>query len=161
MNEFVFILVVVGIIGLLLCFLIDRVISPWQQKRKFEKFLKSYCEGKIKPPHFDTTIHFDESKCETTNDKSGEPSPQILWSEIVRVTAYKRDLFSIDLICVFLSRVDDTGLEIHEDMNNWKDFIAALPKYLPGCMPAESWFPKVASPAFATNLMELFSLRAK
>jgi hypothetical protein len=79
------------------------------------------------------------------------------WNEVVKVTAYKRDLFSTDLICVFLSRIDETGLEVHEEMNNWMVFISSLPEHLPGCKAMESWFQAIMHPAFATNTTELYS----
>ena len=93
------------------------------------------------------------------NDKDKELPTQMLWGEVFRATAYKRDMFSTDLICVFLSRADQTGIEILEEMNNWIDFITSLPKRLPDCKPVESWLQQITVPAFATNITELFLRR--
>ena len=157
MKEFWLILAVVAIIGLLASVFLDRVFNPWQWKKSLARFSKDFSEGKIKPRRFDVTIHFDEAGFAMKNDTSVEQSPRMLWSEVVKVTAYKRDLFSTDLICIFLSRADKTGLEIHEEMNNWLDFIALLPTRLTGCKPTESWLQDITVPAFAANMTELFS----
>jgi hypothetical protein len=157
MKEFWFFLAVVAIIGLLASIFLDRVVNPWQRKKWFEKFSKDFRDGKVKPRHFDTTIHFDETGFGVSGGKTDKPSSRMSWNEVVKVTAYKRDLFNTDLICVFLSRADQTGLEIHEEMNNWMSFIVSLPKHLPGCKSMESWLQDITIPAFATSLTEIFS----
>ncbi len=80
----------------------------------------------------------------------------LAWSEICRIHAYKRDLFAYDCICLFISRADDTGMEIDEQMVGWSDFCKALPQHLPTCVPFENWYVTVAFPAFETNFTELY-----
>lgn len=159
MKEYWLPLAIIAIIGLLASILLDRVINPWLRKRWHKKVLKDFSEGKIKPRHYDLTIHFDETGFGVKNDKPSEQPTRMSWREVVKVTAYKRDLFSTDLICVFLSRADQTGIETHEEMNNWIDFVTSLPKRLPDCKPVESWLQNITVPAFATNMTELFSRR--
>lgn len=156
MKEFWFFLAVVAIIGLLVSVFVDRVVNPWQRKRSFAKCSKDFSEGKIKPRHYETTIAVDSSGVEIKGGQSSPIQPCILWREVVKVSAYKRDLFSTDLICVFLSRKNETGLEVHEEMNNWMNFLDSLPTHLPGCKPTETWLWSVMTPAFATNFIELF-----
>jgi len=157
MKEFWFILASIAIIGFVASIFLDRVVTPWQRKRWHKKFSKDFGEGKIQPHHYDITIHFDETGFGVKNDKSTDQPSRMSWSEIVKVTAYKRDLFSTDLICVLLSRADQAGLEIHEDMSNWIDFTTALPTRLPGCKPTASWLQDITVPAFATKLTELYA----
>ncbi len=157
MKDFWLILAVVAIIGLLVSVFLDRVVSPWQWKRSFAKFFKDFSQGNIKPRSYDIKIHFDETRFGVKNDQSTDQPLRMSWSEVVKVAAYKRDLFYTDLICVFLSRADQTGLEIHWDMGNWIDFTTSLPTRLPGCKPTGSWLQDITVPAFATKLTELYA----
>jgi hypothetical protein len=135
----------------------DRVLLPWRTRRKVEKIMRDIREGKSKPPCFDRTILFDDAGFGVRSENALDQAAHMPWGEVAWVTAYKRDLFSTDLICVFLSRTDGTGLEVHEEMNNWMDFIFSLPKHLRGCKGAESWFQDIAVPAFEPKVTELFS----
>ena len=80
---------------------------------------------------------------------------RLLWPDVCRVVAYKRDLFTYDCLCLFVARADGTGVELDEEMAGWKSFCAVLPRFLPGCTPVEKWFSLVAFPAFATNVTEV------
>jgi len=156
LNLF-WILLIAGLVLVLILVYNDRVLMPQRAKKGVEKLLRQIREGKIKPRHFDKSIIFDEDGVVISDDKSGERSAHIIWSEVVRVIAYKRDLFNVDQICVFLSRSDETGMEVQEDLNNWTNFITSLPEHLPNCKRAESWLEDVTLPAFAANVTELYS----
>jgi len=61
----------------------------------------------------------------------------IKWQDVTSISAFKRDLFSYDLICMVI-RVGTLEFEFDEEMNGWQSAIEALPKYLPGApSPAE------------------------
>ncbi len=85
-----------------------------------------------------------------------KPDAAFSWQEITGVTAYKRDFFSYDQICLFLDRSDNTGVEVTEETNQWHPFIESLHTHLPGCKPSENWYANVMQPAFAENLTEIF-----
>lgn len=107
------------------------------------------------------SIAFDSAGFVVTDLRPGSASSiHILWPEIHRMVAYKRDLFAYDCICLFVARADDTGIELDEQMVGWAAFCEALPRLLPGCTPHEVWFRQVAFPAFATNLTELYARAA-
>jgi hypothetical protein len=78
------------------------------------------------------------------------------WADVRRAILFKRDFFSVDCICLFLSDAAGTGLELNEDMARWNSLIEALPRHLPGCKPASEWWSAVAFPPFATNETEIF-----
>jgi hypothetical protein len=80
----------------------------------------------------------------------------VSWPEVIRATVFKRDLFSVDCLCLCFGRVDGTALEIDEEMAGWNSLMEALPQYLPGCKPFSEWFLPVAFPAFAANPTEIF-----
>ncbi len=78
------------------------------------------------------------------------------WEEVCKATAFKRDMLTVDCICLFLGRSDGTGLELDEEMAGWNRFVAGIPQHLSGCKPPSEWWHVVAFPAFATNLTEIF-----
>jgi hypothetical protein len=84
-------------------------------------------------------------------------SHRMAWAEVVRVTAFKQDLFAVDRICLFVSRADDTGIQLDEEMEGWLAFCEALPRFLPRCRAFHDWLWPVATPTFATNQTEIYS----
>lgn len=75
----------------------------------------------------------------------------IAWKETVRVEAFKRDLYAVDLICLLVLLKDNKALEINEGMEGFESLAGKLPEYLPGCQKFEEWFQVVAFPAFKEN----------
>jgi hypothetical protein len=76
----------------------------------------------------------------------------------MEAVAYKRDLITIDLICIGF-RTPTGTLEINEEMDGWAALTEVLPRYLSGTPIAADWWDKVAHPAFATNATVLFTSR--
>ena len=75
---------------------------------------------------------------------------EISWRDVEEVHAFKRDIFTVDLICLAFKRSGkEEYLEVHEEMSGYYDMLKSLPDRLPGF--SESWFPDVAFPAFETN----------
>jgi hypothetical protein len=79
------------------------------------------------------------------------------WSGACLVTAFKRDLFAVDCICLQLAGADGTGVELNEEMAGWNRLLDALPTQLPGCKPRSEWYSAVALPAFAANQTQIYS----
>ncbi len=78
-----------------------------------------------------------------------------VWAEVTTAVVFKRDCVMVDLICMVFGSA--TGVvEINEEMQEWKNVVSSLPKYLPGCLSQEVWFLQVATPAFAPNPMCIF-----
>lgn len=75
----------------------------------------------------------------------------IAWQDTVRVEAFKRDLFAVDLICLYFLLRDNKAVEINEEMEGFDSLAGKLPEYLPGCQKFEEWFQVVAFPAFKEN----------
>src|SRR6185437_13211501 len=56
------------------------------------------------------------------------------WEEITGIIAFKRDCWTVDLIC-FLIEINKTEtLESNENMIGWKNLIDAIPHYLAGAL---------------------------
>jgi len=79
------------------------------------------------------------------------------WNEISSIHAFKRDLMTVDLICIQIVLCDGTVIKIHEEMEGWMELIENLPNYLPKCKRWETWWMVVAFPAFVTNYTELYN----
>lgn len=79
----------------------------------------------------------------------------VAWQDVVRVEAFKRDLYSVDLICLAILLGDKT-VEINEEMDGWESLVDKLPEYLPGCQKFEQWFLVVAFPAFRPNFTVIY-----
>ncbi len=74
------------------------------------------------------------------------------WRDIVRVTAFKRDLFSVDLVCLMLESAAGM-LEVNEQMDGYAAFEAQLEQAL-GIGAA--WKLAVLFPAFETNAAVIY-----
>lgn len=80
------------------------------------------------------------------------------WEALERVTAFKRDLFAYDLICLELVTANAV-IEFDEEDPRWKELVRTMPDHLAGCCKWGQWFTSVAFPAFETNKQTLFERR--
>lgn len=109
------------------------------------------------PVDYHYAISFDSKMLTVTDIRSQKRGAQVIpWSDIRQATVFKRDLFSIDCICLRISCADGTGVELNEEMAGWNRLIHALPKCLPGCLPYSEWYSSAAFPAFAPNPAEIY-----
>jgi len=90
----------------------------------------------------------------TGKNKSGNRSLQ--WDDVVLLTAFKRDLYVVDRICLEIELKDGESIEVDEEMKSWDSLVQKLPEYLPGCKRFGEWFGVVAFPAFALNETRIF-----
>lgn len=84
-------------------------------------------------------------------------SAPIAWENLHRVTCFKRDLLTTDLICVELEVAqgkDVRCFEIDEEMSGFDAFMRALLRHFPSA--AKNWREAVVTPAFATNLRDVY-----
>src|SRR5437764_786947 len=78
------------------------------------------------------------------------PPTTIAWSDVMRLVAFKRDLGTVDCICVAIIGKDGPALEINEEMAGWEEFTEALPTRLPRSLDWVDCCSRVAFPAFAS-----------
>ena len=78
------------------------------------------------------------------------------WDDVVRVSAYKRDELTTDLICLDVVLRDASTCFLHEEALGWEEFLDAAERALPGMHPFQAWFAEVSRPAFARNETLLF-----
>jgi hypothetical protein len=128
--------------------LIYYILAHWYPRRRSEQALD-----------YDYAINFDDLGVRLTNLRKVEDQVhQVLWSDVCRVVAYKVDLLMYDMICIYLTRADGTGVELDEHMAGWNGLMINLHELLPGCTPYDDWWHPVAVPAFKTNETVIFSL---
>lgn len=71
-------------------------------------------------------------------------------------TAFKRDLWSTDRLCIAFRLGDEMFVEVHEEMKGWDALCEALPLNLPGALAWGEWFMDITTPAFEPNFTPLF-----
>lgn len=92
--------------------------------------------------------------------KPFERKLQFRWAEVTRVCAFKRDCFTVDLLCLALELNGAECAEVNEEMAGWSTLIDALPAYLPGALPQHEWWDKVMLPAFEMCWTQLYPRQA-
>lgn len=98
------------------------------------------------------TIEGDESGFRI----SGRNAAVVHWSDVVRVSVYKADRMTWDLICTSFELSDGRRVIVHEELVGWSRLMHDLPRRLAGVAEFNDWWPGVAFPAFATNLTVLW-----
>jgi hypothetical protein len=93
----------------------------------------------------------------TPLSESSETPVSLEWDSVVEATAFKRDLFSTDRVCIAFRLIDESEVEVHEEMMGWCVLCDVLPNHLPGAPPWTDWFMKITTPAFERNPTPLFS----
>src|SRR3954452_2512725 len=90
----------------------------------------------------------------TGKNESGNRSFQ--WDDAIVLTAFKRDLYVVDRICLEFELKDREIIEVDEEMKGFDSLVQKLPEYLPGCKSFGEWFEVVAFPAFKLNTTQIF-----
>ncbi|MBZ5615254.1 MAG: hypothetical protein LAO23_14695 [Acidobacteriia bacterium] len=100
-------------------------------------------------------IRCDENGFVVTASGSREPNASLAWDEVDTVLAYKRDLYTVDLICLGFVTPERT-IEVHEEMQGWSQLVEQLPSRLRGMPPFSGWWESVAKPPFAPSVTTLY-----
>ena len=162
--EIAFILIIAVIIGIPYIFYLYCYVPRRNQlvinklKIKNDRLQKESVDGKIpRPSDYHYAITFDSGgfKINDLRSKSSEVISKA-WTDVFRVTAFKRDLFAIDCICLRFDCINCKEIEVDEDMAGWNRFIEILPTQLPGCKPYSEWHSGVVFPAFLPNSTEIY-----
>ena len=84
-----------------------------------------------------------------------EESWSFRWEEISRIETYKRDLFTVDIICVdfFVSR-GPYLFPVHDEVRGFDVLCRDLHVYFPSV--DQGWWSRVTFPAFQTNHTVLY-----
>ncbi len=88
-------------------------------------------------------------------DASGKVLVSFEWSEVLRATAFKRDLLTTDLVCIEFT-LASSSFEVNEEVSGWQSLIEVLHDYLIGARAYSSWWSDVVKPAFAPATTEVY-----
>ena len=119
---------------------------------KFLDGLKALC-GRKQPLHYAIVLLDDNTGFRI--EENFVTVATVLFSEVKEVFAFKRDLFTLDMICFGFRTGDDGSYwEVDEEMSGYNDLLKAVEsKY---GIKLEHWFSKVAFPAFENNFTSLW-----
>lgn len=144
------------------------VFGPlWYRQRRMKKSIDQIMadiqSGKVpsrqKKPQSDSPIRIEFS-ADGLTVRDSRPAQKgalsVPWTDIHRISAFKTDCYTYDTISLALGLPNGRGFELPEDFGGWQEFAEALPLHLPGCKQFHEWFMVVASPAFETNLTEIY-----
>src|SRR5215831_16826379 len=98
----------------------------------------------------------DQAGFAVTTADTSSPQASLEWHDVNAVLAYKRDLYTADLICLGFVTASGT-IEVHEEMRGWSELLERLPSLLPGVPPSSEWWERVAKPPFASFATRLYS----
>lgn len=150
------------VLGLLICWVLDKTLNPWLSKRWIAKFKRDLAAGRIpRRPPSDHVIQFSSNGFTITRRKDNLVTATVVWPDVTGVQVFKRDLFSTDLICMAFALPGEMEVEISEDLDGWDELTRNLTIYLPGCRAREQWYDEVVLPAFETKLTRIFSRESK
>jgi hypothetical protein len=137
----------------------ERWIRPRTTRRWLDKALARIGSSDYTPPakQSDLIVSFDAFGIALSKARPAVVRVQSIgWSDMVRVVAFKRDLWTVDCICLAIQATDGTIMEVNEEMEGWEALTDTIPKHLPGSKEWAEIFWQVAFPAFATNEMVIF-----
>jgi hypothetical protein len=77
------------------------------------------------------------------------------WDDVVRIVAFKRDVFAFDQICVAFDLADGTVAETDEGMSGFPDLVAGLPERFREM--DRGWWSKVELPPFESRPTRVWS----
>jgi hypothetical protein len=83
-----------------------------------------------------------------------EQLAELIWTKVTKITAFKLDLFSTDLVCIEFEQENDAPVRTNEEMTGYDALKKTLPLRFAGLNI--EWEKSVVLPAFATNLTVLW-----
>ena len=132
------------------------ILDSLRSNLRGSKIVKAF--SGIATPQLQTSIYVDPAGIGVAFD------PSIIdrvfdcpWSDINTIVAFKRDLFTVDLLCLRIEAVSGQIFEVNEEMGGWSALLEALPNYLQGCMTKQQVLDAIVNPAFATNQTKVYS----
>jgi hypothetical protein len=90
-------------------------------------------------------------------ERHGAAAGEIDWAEIETIHAFKRDLYTVDMICLLFTMLDGSAIEVNEGMPGYE----ALSEQLVGRPGVKvAWMLDVMFPAFEPCLTQIYPVEA-
>ncbi|MDQ3801973.1 MAG: hypothetical protein M3384_21320 [Acidobacteriota bacterium] len=103
------------------------------------------------------SISFDSKGVIVSSGAEEGGESRVDWERIKSIYVFKKDLLTVDLICLAFDLENRASIELNEDMAGWQELAENLPEYLPGCKSFAEWYMDVAFPAFETKLTCIYA----
>lgn len=78
---------------------------------------------------------------------------EVLWEDIEEINAYKKDLFTYDLVCIDII-LQESVITITEEIKGWENFLEAMNKAY--ALLDKNWYSKITPSPFETNFTVLY-----
>ena len=129
--------------------------------RKIDRYIEQLRRGETpkipKRTDWDHELSLTSKGFEISPLRDPSKAPVMVeWSSILEATAFKRDFWSTDRVCVAFRLNDHSEVEVHEAMKGWTELCDALPANLPGAPEWKDWFMEIVTPAFEPKPTLLF-----
>lgn len=86
---------------------------------------------------------------------SNNTSRFVLWKEITEIYAYKRDLYTVDMICLSIGLgKNNEAIEVNEEMLNLFELTKGFSQHLSGF--DSEWHTEVVLPSFKLNMRKIY-----
>lgn len=139
--------------GIVCLVIINRFVNPYFRRKQADKLVENLLKGKtdvdprcLEDPKYGTIS--SNAVCLQIIGPKRE-NMTLKWDEIEQVHAFKRDLWTVDQICLSFKTAGAKCFEINEEMAGYYDLLENLPNHLPNFNM--EWILDVAFPAFETK----------
>ncbi len=143
----------IGIFGFGLVFGLSRLLNPKNvflkpEGQRAQEYRKLDIERRLND---NGIFEFNRNGFRVELDKN---TKEYNWNEVLALFGYKKDLYSIDCICVDVFTKDGKVFSVNEDTPGWYQFLKQSKMNLNGIPP--NWEIEIAVPAFETKLTLLY-----
>lgn len=79
----------------------------------------------------------------------------VAWREVERITAFKRDLITVDSICLEFKLAGEKGFfEVNDDVGGFWELVGLIKEIFPTSL--QDWEEAVGKPVFAPNITVIY-----
>ncbi len=158
-TEVTITVIICIVVGFVIWLILDR-LQKKLDKKQLEELIEKARTGKLKTsPKDPKNGVILTADTEVRLARKEKTLACVQWTCVQEVSAFKRDLFTVDLVCIalkFRQNDQELYLELNEDMVGWEDFVKTLETHF--IFRAPDWRQRVTYPAFKTNLTVLWQI---
>jgi len=143
------------ILVLTLAILLRKRLKKWFIKRRANMLLQKMQEGDFKKEPSQVYVAAS-TKGFSIRNRYSDDCIDVEWKEIDRITAFKKDFFVYNCVCVAFELIGGRSVEINESMDGFVDAMEHVAENCDGCIEFYNWYMKITVPAFEAKVTELY-----
>lgn len=89
-------------------------------------------------------------------NRNSDDCIEVEWEEIVRITAFKRDFFVYNCVCVAFELTGGKSVEINESMDGFVDAMEQVAENCDGFIEFYNWYMNNKYSSFEAEVTELY-----